>query len=216
MNDVPKYPKRPSGSPPARLGEKSWVKLLESASGSPIERGVKGHTAYLLIDCSSSMGGDKIRQAREGATGFIATSAQKGYKVGIISFASIAKHLLEPEGHLTRKQSLLKNIEPGGTTNMAAAIGLGIEKLHKQPGFRVLCIVTDGMPDDVPDALAAASTAKRAGIEILVIGTDDADHAFLERLATRKDLAQKVATHELTAGITSAARLLKGGPGDAE
>jgi hypothetical protein len=64
------------------------------------------------------------------------------------------------------------------------------------------------MPDSRDAALDAANRAKRANIDIMTIGTDDADRSFLEEIATRKELAAKVARAQLEQGIVSMARLL--------
>jgi len=91
---------------------------------------------------------------------------------------------------------------------MAAAINLATEKFADRNGEKIICLVTDGMPDSRDAALNAANRAKRANIDIMTIGTDDADRSFLEKIATRKELAAKVARAQLEQGIVSMARLL--------
>ncbi len=49
---------------------------------------------------------------------------------------------------------------------------------------------------------------KTAGVEILAIGTDDADKEFLSQLASRPDLGILVASRGLRQAITDASRLL--------
>ena len=51
-------------------------------------------TAYLLIDCSESMTGEKLKQARSGAGDFILRALAKGYGVGLISFDDRASVLV--------------------------------------------------------------------------------------------------------------------------
>ena len=46
------------------------------------------------------------------------------------------------------------------------------------------------------------------GIDIIAFGTDDADRAFLEKIASRSDLAVKVSSAQLESGIAGAARML--------
>jgi len=52
--------------------------------------------------------------------------------------------------------------------------------------------------------------AKERGIEIIAIGTDDADKDFLSRLASRSDLMVKVSRELLGQSIASAAKMLPG------
>ena len=74
-----------------------------------------------------------------------------------------------------------------------------------------MVVITDGMPDHEEKALDAARDAKERGIDIITVGTDDADRVFLEKLASRKDLVVVVKSEQLGEGITSAAGMLPGG-----
>ena len=78
-----------------------------------------------------------------------------------------------------------------------------------------MVIVTDGMPNgqgDPMSTLKAGEDAKRNGIDIITIGTDDADQEFLKRLASRKDLGVKVQSKHLEKTITDSVRLLPPAP----
>ncbi|XOF35433.1 MAG: VWA domain-containing protein [Candidatus Electrothrix sp. YB6] len=96
----------------------------------------------------------------------------------------------------------------GGSTNMADAISLATNKLADKMGEKIICLVTDGMPDNRQAALDAADRAKREQIDIMAIGTDDADKNFLEEIVTRKELSVKIARDQLEQGIVSMAKLL--------
>ena len=82
------------------------------------------------------------------------------------------------------------------------------DKLFDKAGEKVICIVTDGMPDDKKTTLAVTNEARIQGIEIMAIGTDDADKVFLEERVTRKDLSLKVSRDQLERGIISMAKML--------
>jgi Mg-chelatase subunit ChlD len=193
----------------AKFQNKDWVKKLEAISGKPFEPFKHMGIVYLVIDCSGSMTeGSKIDQARKGAIGFSEEARKKGYSVGLIQFASYAIHMLEPQAESASFTSTVENMRAGGSTNMADAILMAKDNLEGKAGERVICIVTDGMPDDKNAALDAASAAKRNGIDIMTIGTDDADNALLEKLSTRKDLSVKVSRGELEQGIVSMAGML--------
>ncbi len=73
-----------------------------------------------------------------------------------------------------------------------------------------MCIVTDGKPDDEASTFTAAKTATAFGIEIITIPVDNADEAFLRRIATRADLVKPVKKCELAESMRKAAGLLPG------
>ncbi|MDN3515007.1 MAG: VWA domain-containing protein [Candidatus Brocadia sp.] len=192
-----------------RFQQKNWVKKLEAASGKPVAPRRSGRIVYLLMDCSGSMAeGNKIVQAKKGAIGFAEEAQRKEYSVGLIQFASHAEHVLEPQNEFTNLNTNVERLSAQGSTNMAAAIQIARDKLLDKAGEKVICIVTDGMPDDKKATLEAANEARTQGIEIMAIGTDDADKEFLEELATRKELSLKVLRDQLERGIVSMAKIL--------
>jgi Mg-chelatase subunit ChlD len=192
---------RPSGDL-AKVRQR-LASLSETTSAALRQRAV-----VLLIDCSDSMGGGKMDQAKAGAVGFARAAIERRYEVGLLRFDSCATLLLAPQGSVEAIAAATRQLSSAGSTNMADAIRTasnGFDRRHRE---RVLCLVTDGMPDSRDDALAAAAEARRAGIEIMAIGTDGADHAFLDCLVTRKELSRKVAVPQLNQAITDMARLL--------
>jgi len=68
-----------------------------------------------------------------------------------------------------------------------------------------IVVVTDGAVDDPAGTLALGSQLKASGVEILAIGTDDADK---DLLASRPDLGIKVQASHLRQAITDASKLL--------
>lgn len=190
---------------------KSWIKKLETASGRSIILQKSKRTVYLLMDCSGSMSeGNKLDQAKKGAIGFATEAQLKEYSVGLIFFSTNAEHILEPRKELTRITAAIENLSSKGSTNMSAAIRLAQDKLSDTTGDKVICMVTDGMPDNKDATLDAAKEARMHGIEIMAIGTDDADKTFLEQIVTRKELSVKVLRNQLERGIVSMAKMLPG------
>jgi Mg-chelatase subunit ChlD len=131
--------------------------------------------------------------------------------VGLIAFASTPGCYREARAGIAGFAECLDGLEASGSTDLAAALTLATKKIARCPGNKVFCVVTDGVPDDADAALAAAGEAVRHGIEIMAIGTDDADRTFLDRLVTRRELADKVERRQLRQGIASMAGLLPGG-----
>jgi Ca-activated chloride channel family protein len=161
----------------------------------------------LLIDTSGSMTGEKISQAKNGAIDFSRSATLRGYATGLAVFADRAAMVCDPtvqRDAFERKVAGIRVGIVGGTTNLAA----GLDLAGKFKALSAVVIVTDGQPNSTEDALQSAAVLKQKGIEILCIGTDDADKAFLDKLATRKDLALHVAAKSIGTTIRDAAQLL--------
>jgi len=63
-----------------------------TVNGRPMAPSSGINVAYLLIDCSVSMSGNKLQQTKDGAKKFAkdTTPRRKGYRIGLISFLSSA------------------------------------------------------------------------------------------------------------------------------
>jgi len=182
--------------------------------GKPISGANLVGYVYLLVDCSASMEGDKLKQAKKGALNFAKDALVKGYFTGLIQFHSSAKLVCEPYKDISVLEKAIMKLEVGDTTHMAKAINLAHNLLKDMSGTRAMVIVTDGMPNGSGDPLSslkAAEDAKKNGIEIIAIGTDDADQEFLKRLASRSGLGVKVESKHLEKTITDSAKLLPSG-----
>lgn len=180
--------------------------------GKPVAGAVGGAgLVYLLIDCSYSMDGDKIAQAKRGAIGFAEEALSKGYAVGLIKFASTASLICEPMRGLSVLHPHVERLSVGGSTNMSAGIKLATKGLSKKRGYMVIVVVTDGMPDSPDDALLKAQQAKNRGVDVITIGTDDADEEFLRQLASRTDLAVMAPTERLGEVVASTGKMLPPG-----
>ena len=180
------------------------------ASGKPVEAHLEQNwgKVYMVLDCSGSMAGYKINQAKQGVLDFAKDAIRKKYLVGLIKFSTNATHLSEPTENVSNLESQTKSIMASGTTNMTEAIRMAHERLKNLDGSRAMVIATDGQPDNVNDSLNEGKSAKRDGIEIITIGTDDAVQEFLKKLASRSDLGTKVSTDMFAKAISSAHLLL--------
>jgi Mg-chelatase subunit ChlD len=151
---------------------------------------------------------EKLNHAKNGAAKFAMEAKTKGYLVGLIQFDSSATHLCEPQKELSVLHQHLRSMEASGNTNMTDAILLATEKLMNKKGARVMVVATDGVPDNPDSALEAGQQAKKSGIEIITIGTDDADRDFLRKLASRPEFGTKVSSVQLEQAIASVAKML--------
>jgi Mg-chelatase subunit ChlD len=206
MSDITKRP---------ATGLPTWQKKLEQASGGkalsaqPRRAASQGPVVILSIDCSRSMEGDKLRQARRGAMEFGEDAIRRGYMVGVVMFASTSSTtvLLSPTASLEPFRAALEKLAIAGSTDMASGIDLAVGQIDNRPGS-VICIVTDGEPNSQKDTITSANKARVLGIEIMAVGTDDADWKFLSQIVTRTELAAKVERSQFRAQIASMAKKL--------
>ena len=180
------------------------------ASGKAIETqfGVKWGRVYMVLDCSGSMTGYKLEQAKGGVLDFAKDAIRKEYLTGLIKFDSLATHICEPMKDISYLDRQLKNIFASGSTNMVDAIKMAHDKLKNLECSKAIVIATDGQPDNVEESIRAGKLAKDDGIEIITIGTDDADQQFLKKLASRDELGTKVSREMFAKAISSAYKLL--------
>ena len=181
----------------------------DSRSPAPGFRPLSSGQVFLMIDCSSSMGGNKIEQAKTGALQFSEDAFRRGYRIGLITFAGQADLAMDTRRD---RRSLLKAVErlrAAGTTNMAAGLSMARSKLRRRASrARAVVVVTDGYPDDRDAALREARRLRRDGVRIITIGTDGADLGFLSRLSSHESLASYVPADQLSSTMKSASRLL--------
>jgi len=162
--------------------------------------------AVLLIDRSGSMAGAKTICASSGAWDFSQATLKKGYRIATIEFATGASITCAPSQSAddVRRGCFANSIS--GSTAMHEGLQLA-SSLNPRTGDTIV-IVTDGVVDDPNKTLSIGAKLKSFGVEILTIGTDDADKSFLSQLASRPDLSMKVASTNLRLAITDASRLL--------
>jgi Mg-chelatase subunit ChlD len=191
-----------------RLRSREWMQRFEATTG--VRLGSRHGTALVLMDVSGSMtDAGRLAAARDGVRRFAADARVRGYSVGLITFNGTARVLAEATCDPETFAAHLASVRAGGSTAMHAAFALARPRLTPLQGSRAICVVTDGLPDDTAAVLAEAAAARRAGIDVLAIGTPAADIDFLRRLASRSELAQVVSTAaELTRSVAGMARLL--------
>ncbi len=160
----------------------------------------------LLIDGSDSMDSSKKRLATDGAFEFACGALKKNYSVGAIGFSTNAQLICKPTTDLERIRKACGCYPVSGLTFIGAGL-VAAQKLSLKAGD-VVVVVTDGKCGKPTETLSIAASLKRGGIEILAIGTDDADRSFLKQLASRPDLGLTVAVGQFKSAISDASRLL--------
>jgi len=175
-------------------------KELSLSSNFSTSQGGKA-VVFLLVDCSASMQGEGIKQAKQGTLDFSRTAIKKGYLVGLIKFDSSAELLCEPTARFPLISSKIEEFTAAGDTNLTEALRIVCQKLIGKQGYRGVVVATDGYPNESSSALEIAEEMKKDKIEILAISTPEADQEFLSRLVSRKDLNLRMRENQFKEGL---------------
>lgn len=191
------------------LGLDDDGELTLQLSDGRTERAIRKEAyCVVLLDCSGSMCGDKIEDAKLGVLDFTDRAFPGGYQVGLVSFASNARLISSLTADANEIRQSLSALYAGGGTDLKPGLEIALELLLPQIGARVIVVATDGFTANRTGALESAKRASEAGIEIITIGTEDADSDFLRELATTEAKALQVRSEEIGDGIRRAAALL--------
>ena len=155
------------------------------------------HHWCLVIDCSASMDGDKMEQAKTAAINLVRTLPSDDL-VSIVTFESIAEEILAPKPAFERQyiESVINAIEVGGATDMYEGISLAFSKpiarvQQRSPDvINTMLLITDGDPTtgktDVSDFVQLAKEVRDGGVSLDAVGIgdeygQDEEHAQLLR-----------------------------------
>jgi Ca-activated chloride channel family protein len=129
----------------------------------------------LVLDHSSSMHGEKLKQAKESAK-YIAHQMRSGDRLTLVVFSDRAKTLIVQLGSTAAQTTsqLIDAVEARGGTEIYAGLTHGLEAARKQQtdafGNHVV-LLTDGHTyGDEKNCLEAARAAREAGIFLTVLG----------------------------------------------
>ena len=108
----------------------------------------------------------------------------------------------------------VNRIEAQGSTNLTDALEMARGQLAATDRKRYIVILTDGYPDAAESAVEQALAAQKQGIEIVAIGTGDADRDYLRRLASSQQASIFARSGELVQTFGHIARVIaQGGRG---
>ena len=111
----------------------------------------KPGVAAIVLDVSGSMGGDKLRQAKEGAKRFVDAASQHTH-VGLVTFGSQAENRV-PIGPLAQTRfpisEAVDGLNAGGQTALYDAMLSGVEMINQYDGLtgeaiRGIVLLSDG------------------------------------------------------------------------
>jgi len=137
----------------------------------------------LLIDCSGSMSGSKISEAKTAAISFLDNFKIASGRVGVITFPGGITQPLNNNFELVKTK--IGSLYAGGGTPMTVAIDMvHTQMLTAEEYDKVIVLLSDGAPDHPPSAEASANFAKKKGIRIITVGVSGADEQFLKKIAS--------------------------------
>ncbi len=169
---------------------------------------------YLLIDVSSSMAGEPLAEAQAAARAFLERCDFISTEVGLISFSDQVTLQAEATNNVRKLQAGIARLEADGTTNLSEAIEMARARLAAKDRSRYVVILTDGYPDSARAAAEEAAGLRSDGVEVVAIGTGDADVPFLKRLASTEEGSIFAHQGELVSTFGRIARVIaEGGRG---
>jgi molecular chaperone DnaK (HSP70) len=166
---------------------------------------------YLLIDVSSSMAGPPLEEAQEAARAFLDRCDFTTAQVGLIAFSDQVTMQAEATDNVRKVLAAVGRLEADGTTNLTDALVLAREYLAAKDRTRYIVILTDGYPDAPESAVWAAAETREEGIQIVAIGTGDADREYLKRLSNTDETAIFAKSGELVTTFGRIARVISEG-----
>lgn len=186
-------------------GERQPFEPPKVSDRPPVEPG----TVVLCIDCSGSMSGSKLQEAKQ----LLHVLAQKyanlggNWSISVVNFGGPydiypSKILLPPTKSVDALQAASDQLRVGGGTPMDAGLENIRNVLETATGKRLAILLTDGAPNDRHQSEQTAQTLKTLQITIATVPIgNDADREFLRRIG---DLESDIAVDSSGAGMTDA------------
>ncbi|MDE7241019.1 VWA domain-containing protein [Desulfovibrio sp.] len=135
----------------------------------------RNSAVHVLLDCSGSMSGVPIQLARQCCYAVAkALEPIKGVNAAVTAFPAITDRGEDGVKPLVRHGEKVSNqfgVEGIGGTPLAPALWWVMQNLYAQKEERkIVIIITDGRPDNVPACHAALSKMRALGMEVYGIG----------------------------------------------
>ncbi|MDY7008306.1 MAG: vWA domain-containing protein [Cyanobacteriota bacterium] len=135
----------------------------------------------LLIDTSSSMGRGKLPEVQAAATGFVERQDLNVKKLAIVEFSSNSQVLTNFDADETELKQAIANLRPSGNTNLTQGLNTVASLLQNRNAPNIL-LFTDGQPNNPQSSESMARQIRATGINLVAVGTGDADSNYLTSL----------------------------------
>lgn len=144
-------------------------------------------TVILLIDTSSSMWGGKLPEVQAAATGFVERQNLTVNNLAIVEFSSNSQVLTNFDADKTELKQAIANLTPSGGTNLSQGLKT-VASLLRNSNTPNILLFTDGQPNDPRASKSIAREIREAGINLVTVGTGDANSNYLTSLTENPDL----------------------------
>ena len=160
-----------------KVGDIDWESLVAPAP-EPMD-------IALVIDCSGSMYGEKISDAKNAAVQFL-NDIDPSTHVGLVSFQSNAHLRMQLTQDFIKLRRAIKSLDAGGGNSDEEAIALARDRvLVNSEKENVLVLLADGIPNDKRAMIQEAERTKQQGVQIIVIGVGgNVDSDLLKQVAS--------------------------------
>jgi len=162
----------------------------------------------LVLDASGSMQNGKLAQVQAAAKNFVQRQDLSRHRVALVQFASDAKLAAPITSDLAQIEHAIDQIHAQGSTAMHLGLQVAQEALLAAASPRHILLFTDGMASWPTLALSAARRSRHRGIQIVAIGTGDADRGFLAQLTGDTGLVLWAASGQFEEAFKAAERLI--------
>ncbi|GJD19112.1 hypothetical protein RIVM261_040680 [Rivularia sp. IAM M-261] len=153
------------------------------------------HSVSLLIDTSGSMKGEKLQEVKSSAIQFIRRRNSSNLSnlskdsIAVIGFSNTGYVVAQQTNNLTTLEQPINSLTAQGGTAMHRGLETAMrELLPTTDSSRSILLFTDGQPDNVNLALLAGQSAKKQGIRIVAVATNDADTKLLNQITGNASL----------------------------
>ena len=140
----------------------------------------------LLLDCSSSMLGESLNQAKLASMEFLKQFDHPMGRIALVTFPGGIMHSLEdPADKMITK---INRMVANNGTPMTEGLEQSINSVLKDPDQdRVIILLTDGEPNNPATAADAAHKAQADAIRIITVGVSGANAAFLKSIVSKPE-----------------------------
>jgi Mg-chelatase subunit ChlD len=184
----------------------TWMKKVFDAEGvtehppgphltAVSDRFRRSGAIILLLDVSSSMGGDPLASAVRGCSGFIDDAIAGGYQVGLLLWSHEVVGFEPPTRDGAAARAMLKRARAGGGTYILPSLTLaGDHLLGLDVSDRVIAVFGDGDLGNAFEASQCASALAERGVRILTLGLGAASAEALSVISTEQGIGPRSTT----------------------
>jgi len=182
--------------------------LTTTRSAAATNTALGPRSICMVIDSSGSMKGSKIAEVQAAARNFVTRQDLTRNRVGVVQFASDAKLAVPITTDQGQIEIAIAQMYADGFTATNLGLQVAEEALSTTSSPRHVLLFTDGMASWPPLALAAARQIRHHGIQIVAIGTGDADRGFLTQVTGNPGLVLWATSGQFEEAFRAAERLI--------